>query len=507
MPNSWSSSRLDLHLSLDPETEPDPDSEPSHGSGEGYAADQDRVTPRTPAAGGPRTGGGGSRSRLESALRAAIRQGRLPGGTLLPSTRGLAQELGLSRGTVSAAYGQLVEEGHLTARPGSGTRVAEVPRGARAPEPAARPDPAPRHDLRPGLPDVGAFPARAWLAATRRVLARARPEVFGAGDPQGRIELRAALADYLGRTRGVITTPDRIVITSGYYQGLGLLSGVLAANGVRTAAVEDPGHDVYREVVRRAGLRTPALPVDALGARVEAMPEGAGAAFLTPSHHYPTGVPLHPDRRRELCGWARSTGGLVVEDDYDGEYRYDRRPVGALQGIAPDHVAYCGTASKTLGPAVRLAWMALPPQLVRPVTRAKRRADLYTETLGQLVLADLITTHAYDRHIRAARLRYRRRRELLLDQVAALPGLTAHGVPAGLHTLVTLPGDGPTEDRLLARCARSGIALRGLAELHHDPAGRPQGLLIGFAAPSEHAYPAALDALSTALAAGFDRHR
>jgi GntR family transcriptional regulator/MocR family aminotransferase len=442
----------------------------------------------------------GRRAGLESALREAIRDRRLAAGTLLPSTRGLAQELGLSRGTVTAAYDQLAEEGYLTARPGSGTSVADVP--PRAPAPA-RPGPAPTlpvHDLRPGLPDVSAFPTRAWLASTRRVLTRARPEAFGAGDPQGRIELRTALADYLGRTRGVLTTPDQVVITSGYYQSVGLLCAVLGTNGTSIAAMEDPGHNVYRAVVQRAGLTTPALPVDAHGARIQALTERVGAVFLTPSHQYPTGVPLHPRRRQILCGWARSTGGLIVEDDYDGEFRYDRQPVGALQGTAPDHVVYCGTASKTLGPALRLAWMVLPPRLMGPVVRAKQESDLYTETLGQLVLADLITTHAYDRHIRAARQRYRRRRELLLDHLAAIPALTAYGVPAGLHALVTLPADGPTEHQMMMGCTRRGLSIRGLTELHHDPAGRPEGLLIGFAAPSERAYPDALDALSAVLA-------
>lgn len=218
MPNSWSSSRLDLHIDLDT--------------------------------------AGGRRAGLESALRTAIRQGRLPAGALLPSTRGLAHELGIARGTVSAAYDQLVEEGHLTTRPGSGTIVADTPHHTpAATRPASAPT-APRHDLRPGLPDISAFPTRAWLAATRRVLTHARPDVFGAGDPQGRIELRSALAEYLGRTRGVITTPERIVITSGYYQGLGLLCRVLAATGIATAAVEDPGHNVFRRVVQRAGLAT-----------------------------------------------------------------------------------------------------------------------------------------------------------------------------------------------------------------------------------------------------------
>ncbi|MGW8355522.1 aminotransferase-like domain-containing protein [Streptomyces wedmorensis] len=358
----------------------------------------------------------------------------------------------------------------------------------------------PRYDLRPGLPDVSAFPIRSWLGATRRVLASARPEIFGAGDPQGRLELRAALADYLGRTRGVITTPDRIVITSGFYQSVQLLSGLLRARGVTAVAMEDPGHNVYRELIQRTGLITPALAVNGHGARVETLTREIGAVIVTPSHQYPTGVPLHPQRCHLLCEWARSTGGLVMEDDYDGEFRYDRQPVGALQGLSPGHVVYCGTASKTLGPALRLAWMALPPDLVSPVVQAKRETDLHTESLGQLVLADLIATRAYDRHIRAARLRYRRRRELLLEQLAAFPAFTPHGVPAGLHTLVTFPTEGLSEDKLLAECATRGIALRGLTELYHRPTAGTPGLLVGFAAAAQHSYPLALDALLSVLA-------
>ncbi|SEH03275.1 GntR family transcriptional regulator / MocR family aminotransferase [Nonomuraea solani] len=435
--------------------------------------------------------GSGRRAGLESALREAVRDGRLPAGTPLPSTRGLAQELGLSRGTVTAAYDQLVEEGYLSTRPGSGTTVATVPLSSGEP---TRPGPVralPLHDLRPGCPDVGSFPVRAWLAATRRVLGA---DTLKAGDPQGRIELRTALADYLGRTRGVRTGPDRIVVTSGFYQSITLLSGVLETGVVAT---EDPGHNAFREVVRRAGHTLLPLPVDAYGARLEGLDAQVGAVMLTPAHQYPTGVPLHPGRRQELCAWARATGGLVVEDDYDGEFRYDRQPVGALQGMAPEHVVYCGTASKTLGPGLRLGWMVLPPGLVEPVTRAKELADLYTESLGQLVLADLIATHAYDRYVRSCRLRYRRRRELLLDRLAAVPGIMAQGVPAGLHALIT-PAD---ERRVIAACAARGVAVRGLAELHHDPAGRAQGLMVGFAAPPERTYPAAVDALCAALSA------
>ncbi|MFG2292133.1 PLP-dependent aminotransferase family protein [Streptomyces sp. NPDC048603] len=443
---------------------------------------------------------GGRRLALESALREAVRSGRLAPATLLPSTRSLAAGLGLSRGTVTAAYDQLAEEGYLTVRPGSGTRVADVPAAARTPAaPVPVPDP-PRHDLRPGLPDTSAFPARAWLAATRRILASAGPGVFGPGDPRGRIELRTALAGYLGRTRGVLTTPDRVVVTSGFHQSVRLLAGVLRERGATAVAVEDPGHDHYRGALRRAGLATPALPVDGGGARVDALPPQAAAVMLTPSHHYPTGVPLAPDRRPLLGGWARTTGGLILEDDYDGEFRYDRRPVGALQGFTPGHTVYCGTASKTLGPGLRLAWMVLPPDLVAPVVAAKAEADLYTGALEQLVLADLIRTHAYDRHVRAARTAYGRRREQLLARLSAFPALTPHGVPAGLHTLVTLPDGGPGETALLDACTRRGIALRGLRELHHRPDAGPEGLLVGFAAASRHGYPRALDALCSVLA-------
>ncbi|MFJ8041741.1 PLP-dependent aminotransferase family protein [Kitasatospora sp. NPDC096147] len=438
---------------------------------------------------GPRQAG------LEDALRTAVRDGRLGADARLPSTRALARQLGLARGTVTAAYDQLAAEGLLLTRPGAATTVARLPSAATPVTPATDTAPPVRHDLRPGIPDGSAFPARAWLAATRRVLARARPEDFGHGDPQGRYELRAALAGQLGRTRGVLTSPGQIVITSGFYQSIGLLASVLRARGAAELATEDPGHRTYREVVTRAGLRVVPVPVDEHGARVDSIT--APAVLLTPSHQYPTGVPLHPDRRRELASWAHRTGGLVIEDDYDGEFRHDRRPVGAFQALAPDRTVYCGSTSKTLGPALRLGWLAVPPDLVRPVTEAKERADFYTETLGQLTLAELITTHAYDRHVRAARLRYRRRRTLLHQLLSTHPDFTPHGVPAGLHTLVTTPHPEPA---LLARCAAHGIALRGLTELHHTPAqDRPGGLLIGFGATTDHGFARALRALDEAL--------
>ncbi|MFI5799644.1 PLP-dependent aminotransferase family protein [Streptomyces sp. NPDC051677] len=434
--------------------------------------------------------GEGRRAGLERALRDAVRDGRLSPGTRLPATRRLAGELGISRNTVKAAYDQLVAEGYLTARQGSGTQVAPLPPVAAEPPEAAARARAPRFDLRPGSPDVGAFPAAAWLRALRRAIATAPSLAYDYGDPRGRVELRTALSGYLGRARGVVAPPERIVVTSGYVQGLALLTRVL--DGARIA-MEDPGLPFHREVVRRGGGSVTPAPVDERGVRVGELGDVA-AVVVTPAHQYPTGVTLHPGRRRALTEWARARGGLIVEDDYDGEFRYDRQPVGALQGMAPGQVVYLGTASKTLGPALRLGWMVLPPHLVDAVADAKLHSDHHTETIGQLALAELIDSHAYDRHVRACRLRYRRRRDLLLDRLGARRGV--RGIAAGLHALVEV-GD---EAEVLARADATGLAVGRLSEHWHEPSGdRPQGLVIGYGTPRERVYPEALEALARVL--------
>ncbi|MEV0679220.1 PLP-dependent aminotransferase family protein [Actinosynnema sp. NPDC050436] len=455
MPDEWANtewadtgSGLDLHLELDPGT--------------------------------------GRRAALEHALRDAIRDGRLTPGARLPATRRLAVELGLARNTVAAAYDQLVAEGYLAARRGAGTRVAALtgPRPA-APAPGG-PATAPHHDLRPGSPHPTAFPTADWLRSTRRALT-SPAWAHHCTDPRGRVELRRALADYLGRTRGVHADPAHIVVTTGCAQGLSLLAGVLDG----PVAMEDPGLAFHREVVRRAGREVVPLPVDRDGAH---SPPDVAAAVVTPAHQFPTGVTLHPARRHALVAWARATGALLVEDDYDGEYRYDRQPVGAVQGTAPDHVVYAGSASKTLGPAVRLGWLVLPPRLVDPVADAKRHADHRTGALDQLTLADLITGHGYDRHVRASRLRYRRRRDLLLQ---ILRGHTAHGVSAGLHALV----HHPDEDAATTAAAERGLVFGRLGEHRHRPdPDAPQGLVVGYGTPAEHAYRPALRALARVLA-------
>ncbi|MFF0163052.1 PLP-dependent aminotransferase family protein [Streptomyces sp. NPDC005263] len=462
--------------------------------------------------------GEGRRAGLERALRDAVRDGRLAPGARLPATRRLAEELGVSRGTVKAAYDQLVAEGYLTARQGAGTRVAPLPSATAEPQQAAARARVPRFDLRPGSPDTGAFPVAAWSRALRRAVATAPSSAYAYGDPRGRIELRTALSGYLGRARGVVAPPERIVVTSGAVQGLSLLIRVL--EGARIA-MEDPGLPFHREVVRRGGGRVVPVRVDERGCVVEELGRVA-AVVVTPAHQYPTGVTLHPERRRALTDWARARGALVVEDDYDGEFRYDRQPVGALQGMAPGHVAYLGTVSKTLGPALRLGWMVLPPHLVDAVADAKLHSDHHTESIGQLALAELIDSHAYDRHVRACRLRYRRRRDQLLARLeqSRLSGLTGlsgrsgrqdlldppgawrrvRGIAAGLHALV----DVDDEAAVLERAEAAGLTVGHLGEHWHTPGveGRPQGLVVGYGTPGERMYPQALEALGKVLELG-----
>ena len=221
---------------------------------------------------------------------------------------------------------------------------------------------APRYDLRPGVPDLSAFPAGAWLAAARKVLASASRQLLDYPDPRGLPQLRTALAGYLARARGVAADPGHIVICAGFAHGLAVTCAALRAAGAATLAVEAYGHQAHRDLAQAQGLALRPLPVDASGA-VIGDADGADAALLTPAHQFPLGVTLHPQRRREAARW----GGVVIEDDYDGEFRYDRQPVGALQALAPDHVVYAGTASKSLAPTLRLGWLVVPPRLLDAV--------------------------------------------------------------------------------------------------------------------------------------------
>ncbi|MFI8386378.1 PLP-dependent aminotransferase family protein [Streptomyces sp. NPDC085540] len=443
----------------------------------------------------------GLRAGLTEALREAARSGRLAAGTRLPSSRTLAADLGIARNTVAEAYAELVAEGWLTARQGSGTRVAERarPRRSAAAAPVRRPArKGPAYSLIPGSPDLGGFPRAAWLSAARRALTDAPNEAFGyAADPRGRIELRQALAGYLARARGVYADPERIVLCAGFLHGLALLAGVLRARRVRDVAVEGYGLDFHRDLLVRAGLRTRPLGVDGEGARTGELTAAAGAVLLTPAHQFPTGVALTPARRAAAVDWARTTGGLILEDDYDGEFRYDRQPVGALQGLDPDRVVYLGTASKSLAPGLRMGWMVVPPGLLEEVLAAKRPTDWACGALDQLTLAEFITSGAYDRHVRGMRLRYRRRRDELVEVVGDRVGVS--GIAAGLHAVLDLPEG--LERSVLQSAAWQDLALHGLGRFRHPESGLPgrDALVVGYGTPSDSAWAPTLAALSAAL--------
>ncbi|MFI6153934.1 PLP-dependent aminotransferase family protein [Kitasatospora sp. NPDC051170] len=452
-----------------------------------------------------RAGGVGLRAALEDALREAVQDGRLAPGTRLPSSRALGEDLGIARNTVVEAYGQLTAEGWLSSRQGSGTVVAErsvpcevVRRTAVPPGPQRR---SVRHDLMSGRPDLSTFPRTAWLAAARRALATAPHEAFGYGSPLGRIELREALTRYLARVRGVRTDPDHLLICTGVSQGFGLLCAALRERGTRTLAVEAYGLPPQHAAARAAGLAVHPLPVDCDGARVEGLHETRGAVLLTPAHQYPTGAALSAERRAAAVRWARERDGYIVEDDYDGEFRFDRQPLGAMQALDPERVVYAGTAAKSLAPGLRLAWLALPDELLEPVARLKIRADTMSPVLDQLTLAELITSGTYDRHVRRCRLHYRRRRDRLVAALAEhAPHVRVTGIAAGLHVVIRLPAGSVTEAELTARAEAAGLGLSGLD--WHRAGGEPEpepGLVIGYATPPEHAFPAALGALCELL--------
>ncbi len=444
--------------------------------------------------------GAGVRRGLEAALREAVRGGRLAAGTALPSSRALAQDLGVARNTVVDAYGQLVAEGWLAARHGSGTWVAE-----RTHQPAAAPADRPaegaqavRYDLRPGVPDVSAFPRTAWLAAARRALATAPATSLSYTDPRGLPPLREALAGYLARARGVAVTPDRVVVCAGYAQALELLGQVLRTLGASRLAIEGFGLPAHWRIITGSGLALSPLAVDAGGARTSDLASEA-AAVLTPAHQFPLGVALEPRRRREVVDWAAGTGGLVIEDDYDGEFRYDRQAVGALQSLAPERVAYAGTASKSLAPGLRLGWLVLPGRLVGEVVAAKQAAGRLSSSLDQLTLAEFIGSGGYDRQVRRARIGYRRRRDRLVAELARrAPQVRVTGIAAGLHALVVLP-PGADEHAVVAEGARRGLALQGLADFSagaqpHDPA-----VIVGYATPPGHQFSTAVARLCAVL--------
>jgi GntR family transcriptional regulator/MocR family aminotransferase len=450
-----------------------------------------------------RSAGQPLRSQLEGSLREAIRGGRLRAGERLPSSRELARALGISRGMVQDCYGQLLAEGYLTSRTGSATWVADISARQAGDQPVADPnavspaalspgrsasEPPLIADFQPGVPDLSSFPRTDWARAVKQACTEAASADLGYGDPRGSSVLREVLAGYLRRVRAAAASPAQMIISTGFAQGVNLVLRALARQGgVTCVAFEDPGYGSAQadETVRAAlaaGIGVTYVPVDEQGLVVsELVASGAEAVVVTPAHQSPTGVVLSPARRQALTDWARRGGGYVIEDDYDSEFRYDREPVGALQGLAPDQVFLLGTASKALAPAVRLGWVHAPAPLASAVAAEKEMSDRGSCTLDQLALATLLTTGRYDRHLRRMRAVYAARRTALTDAFARhAPRVRLTGLAAGFHAVAPLPA-GADEDAVIAAARERRVGLRGIGDYRGYPdTAAPPALVMGF---------------------------
>jgi GntR family transcriptional regulator/MocR family aminotransferase len=442
----------------------------------------------------------GLRAQLEGQLRDAIRTSRLAAGERLPSSRGLSLALGLSRGLVQECYAQLQAEGYLTSRPGSATRVAETA-VVHADDAPPKPPPVPRQprvaDFRAGVPDLGMAPREDWAWAIREVCRTAPNTAFDYGTPEGEPRLREVLGAYLRRVRA--TTGDHLLICTGMAQALGLTLRALTPD-ITTLAFEDPGGaTTTTRQATAAGMAAVPVPVDEDGLDVDALERSpARAVLVTPAHQWPTGVVLAGHRRQELIAWARRRDGYVIEDDYDAEFRYDRDPVGSLQGLAPDRVISLGTVSKSLAPTLRIGWILAPERLFPALVRAKQVADRASPGLDQLALATLIETGRYDRHLRRMRTEYATRRETLLTALAEhAPDVRVTGLAAGFHAVLHLP-PGADENDVIAEARRRGVGLYGMAEMCR---AAPQGprLVLGFGNTPTRAVSAGVAAVADLL--------
>ncbi|MGZ4304809.1 MAG: MocR-like pyridoxine biosynthesis transcription factor PdxR [Solirubrobacteraceae bacterium] len=446
-----------------------------------------------------RSSGATLHEQLELGLRESVRSGRLAPGSRLPSSRALAAELGISRGVVLEAYAQLTAEGYLTSSQGAPTRVASTTSIERPPVPAGSLSESHELDFAPAMPDLAAFPRDDWMRSYRAAMRTASFRSLGGGDPRGSPELRNELMNYLGRGRGAAPEPEHTVLCAGFTQGFAVLCRSLADRGVERIALEDPGWPQHRLIAERAGLEPVPVAVDELGIDVVALTAtGCEVVVVTPAHQFPTGAVLASDRRGGLLEWAEEIDGLIVEDDYDSELRYDRVAVGALQGLAPERVCHIGSASKRLAPGVGLGWMLSPSWLTGALTFEKGLADGGSPTLDQLALADFIARGELERHLRRVRLRYRERRDALIAALSrSLPCARVHGVAAGLFVLAVLP-DAVDEEALVSAAAARGVGVEALS-WHRIGGGGPPGLVLGFANLAQAAIERGVAELGRAL--------
>ena len=431
--------------------------------------------------------------QLQHQLRAAVRDGRLRAGERLPSSRRLSEELRVSRGMVVACYEQLVAEGYLVGAAGSGTRVADgvsEPAGRSRPARTTSSSSAARDavevDFEYGVPDLRSAPLRDWMWALREAGRTAPTAVMGDEDGAGGLRLREVVAAYHRRVRAGTAEAEHAVIVNGFRQGLVLALGAIARSGVERVGLEDPGPRQHDELVRRAGMDPVAVPVDSAGLDVDALRRsGVRAVLVTPAHQCPTGVVMGPERRQALVAWAAEVDGIVLEDDYDAEFRYDRQPVGSLQGLASDRVLALGSLSKTLAPGIRLGWLLVPLALVDPVVQEKLLTSRGAPALDQLALATLLESGRYDRHVRRMWEVYRRRRDVLASAVTEhAPGLRLVGLEAGCHAVLELP-EGAAEDDVVQSALRRAVRVYGLSRYRVNAprvseANVPAALVLGF---------------------------
>jgi GntR family transcriptional regulator/MocR family aminotransferase len=451
----------------------------------------------------------GLRAQLEDQLREAIRSARLAGGERLPSSRKLAGDLGLSRGLIQDCFAQLQAEGYLSSSPGSATRVAAAVE-SRRPGDGARQVSAPARpryaiaDFRSGVPDLGLMPREDWAWAIREACRTAPNSAFDYGDPVGERSLREVLAAYLRRVRAAAVTADQLVICTGMAQALGLALHVLANDGIDAIAFEDPGAGKSTtEHAAAVGMTATPVAVDQDGLDVAALERsGARAVLVTPAHQWPTGVVLAGHRRQQLIDWARRHNGVIIEDDYDAEFRYDRDPVGSLQGLAPDCVITLGTVSKSLAPTLRLGWLIAPDRLLSALARGKRLADRGCPGLDQLALASLIESGRYDRHLRRMRTEYRTRREVLLQTMAQhAPDLRLTGLAAGFHAVLHLH-PAADEDQIIDQARQRGVGLYGMAAMRQAAVTAEPELVLGFGDTGHRAIEAGIAAIGNILSGG-----
>ena len=446
--------------------------------------------------------------QIQDQLRSAIRDRRLGSGERLPSTRRLAELLGVSRGTVVEVYAQLLAEGYIESAVGSGTRVAAI---AASNAPARIPVVAPSArrsveiDFEYGIPDLGSVPLAEWSWAVSEATRTLPTAELGDEDVAGSRHLREVVTAYHRRVRSGCATAHDALIVSGFRQGLAFTFASLARQGVRRIGLEDPGPREHDLIARRAGLEPVPVPVDEHGLDVERLREtGAQAVLLTPAHQCPTGVALAPSRRHDLMVWADEVDGVILEDDYDAEFRYDRQPVGSLQGLDPDRVIALGSVSKTLAPAIRLGWVLAPQRFLPGIVEEKRLGSRGAPGLDQEALALLMETGRFDRHLRRVREIYRARRDVLSSETESAFGEgRLRGLEAGCHVLLRLPG-GVSERAVAEHAATRGVRVNPLGLYRFgvagsEPAALPPALVIGFGNVDEQRIRRGIRILATAV--------